>query len=119
LILGGSAVDLFKDTFSSALQVQYWLKDIEVCARVYGGGEGMLYVAIGRAYQQKPLCLKDRTVLPHINCLKDILLLCCESASGNHRLKLVVIAKAKRTLSLKGTKVNCIPAHITTGKEHG
>jgi hypothetical protein len=39
--------------------------------------EGMLQVlGDGKAYQQEPLCLKDKSVLPGINCLKNTLWLC-------------------------------------------
>jgi hypothetical protein len=43
--------------------------------------------------------------------------MCCRSASGNDKLKLAVIEKAKKQL-FKGTKANYIPVLITTRKEH-
>jgi hypothetical protein len=43
--------------------------------------------------------------------------MCCGSASGNDKLKLAVIEKAKKQL-FKGTKANYIPVLITTRKEH-
>jgi hypothetical protein len=37
--------------------------------------------------------------------------MCCGNAFGNHKLKLVVIRKAKKPRSFKCTEANCIPVH--------
>jgi hypothetical protein len=43
--------------------------------------------------------------------------MCCGNASGNHKLKLIVTAKDKKTRSVKGTEANCIPVHYYNLKE--
>jgi hypothetical protein len=60
-----------------------------------------------KAYQQEPLQLKDRSVPPDINCLKNGLVTCCGNASsGNYKLIFVVFGKVKKTQSFKGTEAN-------------
>jgi hypothetical protein len=57
--------------------------------------------------------LKERSVLLGINYLKNALQSCCGNVSGNHKLKIVVIGKAKKPLSLN---CNCIPLHYHNQK---
>jgi hypothetical protein len=40
----------------------------------------------------------------HKSSKEHLTVMCCGNTSGNHKLKLVVIGKAKQTQSFKGTK---------------
>jgi hypothetical protein len=44
------------------------------------------------------------------------MVMCCGNASRNHKLKLVVIEKAKKPRPFKGTEANCIPVHYYNQK---
>jgi hypothetical protein len=50
----------------------------------------------GKAYQQEPLHLKDRSGLLGIKHLKKhLVVMCCGTESRSHRLELVEIGRAK------------------------
>jgi hypothetical protein len=50
----------------------------------------------GKTYQQEPLCFKDKCAPGHKSSKECLTVKCCGNASGNHKLKLVLIGKAKK-----------------------
>jgi hypothetical protein len=44
------------------------------------------------------------------------MVMCCGNASRNHKLKVVVIGKARKLQPFKGTKANCISVHYYNQK---
>jgi hypothetical protein len=56
----------------------------------------------------------------HKSSKEHLMVMCCVNASGNHKLKRVVIGKDKKVMIIQGTKANCtFLSIITTRKEHG
>jgi hypothetical protein len=57
--------------------------------------------------------VKDRSVLPGKNQLKNALRTCCENATGNQKLEL---AEIEKTMMFKGTEANSILVHYCNHK---
>jgi hypothetical protein len=65
----------------------------------------------------RTLAFERQKCAPRLKSSKECLMvMCCGNASGNHKLKMVVIGKAKTPQSFKGTKANCIPVHYYNQK---
>jgi hypothetical protein len=72
----------------------------------------------GKACLKEPSLLKE-TFVPACKSSKEHLtVMCCGNASGNHKIKLEVIGKAKKPWSFKATETTFLSI-ITTRKKHG
>jgi hypothetical protein len=50
----------------------------------------------GNASNKNPCILKEKYAPRHKSSIERLTVMCCGNASGNHKLKLVVIEKAKK-----------------------
>jgi hypothetical protein len=85
---------------------------------IIGGGVGrfvpVVMVATGawdwKGLPTRTFVFERQNCAPRHKSSKECLMVVCyRNASGNHKLKLVVIGKAKKPRLFKGTEANCIP----------
>ena len=83
--------------------------------QIYNADEAGLY---WKWLPTKTLAMSKEKSTPGQKSSKErITVMCCGNASGTHKMKLLVIGKAKKPRSFKGTEMENFPVIIK--REHG
>ena len=85
-----------------------------VPSQVYNADETRLY---WKCLPTKTLAAAEEKSAPgHKSSKERITLLCCANASGENKLKMAAVGKAKSPRSFKGTEVKCLPVDYYNNK---
>jgi len=103
------AVDEFCVEFQEYLQRENLQPD-----QIYNADETGLY---WKCLPTKTLAsMKEKSAPGHKSSKERITVMCCGNASGTHKMKLVVIGKAKKPRSFKGTEIKNLPVDYYSQK---
>jgi hypothetical protein len=65
-----------------------------------------------KGFPTKTLAFERHKCVPgHKTSKECLMVMCCENATKNHKLKFVLIRNAKKPQSVQGTDTKCIPVH--------
>jgi hypothetical protein len=96
-----AAADMFHIEFQKFIQEENFKVD-----QIYNTDESGLY---WKGLLTGILTFEREKCAPRYKLSEEcLMIMCCGNASGNDKVKLVVIRKAKKPLSFNGTEANCI-----------
>lgn len=103
------SADLFKKEFQRIIDRHGFMPD-----QVYNADESGLY---WKCLPSKTLASSAEKSAPgHKSSKERITIMCCANASGEHKLKLLCVGKAKNPRSFKGTEMKHFPVHYYHNK---
>jgi DDE superfamily endonuclease len=101
------------DKFCIEFQEHCQLEDLQ-SDQIYNADETGLY---WKCLPTKTLASsKEKSTPGHKSSKERITVMCCGNASGNHKMKLLVIGKAKKPRSFKGTEMKNLPVDYYSQK---
>lgn len=96
------AATLFNENFNSLVEKCNLTTD-----QIYNADESGLF---WKMLPSKTLAAQSEKSAPgHKSSKERLTIMTCSNASGSHKLNLVVIGKAKKPRSFKGTEIRCLP----------